>query len=181
MKREPQDILEKFILDHREDFDDANPSPRVWDQIQSGLGHHRRRNVPLRGWIWKAAAAVFFLSTSILILQNYWNLPSGEEIAFTKDFTNTEEYYTGLIQLKQTELRSQFTGDRNLIVEFADDIMELDSVYQVLKEEYQCNNDELVMDAMIRNLQIRLEIMDQQLQIIQHIKSNTRNDETVSI
>ena len=35
----PHNDLEKFIQDHRHDFDDAYPSLKLWTEIERELGH----------------------------------------------------------------------------------------------------------------------------------------------
>ena len=173
----PDDSLEKFVRKNRQAFDDQSPPADIWGRIEATLGGSPRRSF---SWMWKAAAVLFFVSTAILLTQEYWFGPPQRENVIAAELKDAEQYYNSLIQVKREEL-GQFDLDKGLIMDFEQDIAELDSMYIVLKDEYTCNNDELVMDAMIRNLQIRLEVMDRQLRIIQNIKNNKNENETVSI
>jgi hypothetical protein len=61
--------------------------------------------------------------------------------------------------------------------DFANEINMLDSMYAVLKKDMQNGNEENLVDAMILNLQLRIEILNQQLNIIQSIE--TRKNEKI--
>jgi len=56
--------FEKFVQDHRDQFDDESPAPELWekirDRIQDGEGKKEApvRSLPLRRWLSAAAAAV---------------------------------------------------------------------------------------------------------------------------
>ena len=65
--------------------------------------------------------------------------------------------------------------------QFLLEIDQLDSMYLELKKTYQTNaSNDRVMDAMISNLQLRLEILNRQLDILQNIK-NQNNENELSI
>ena len=55
--------LEKFVQDHRDQFDDESPAPELWDKIRDRMqgGEEKKktpvRSLPLRRWL-SAAAAV---------------------------------------------------------------------------------------------------------------------------
>ncbi|MHA4810587.1 hypothetical protein ACX0G9_20950 [Flavitalea flava] len=56
--------LEKFVTDHREEFDADEPGKKVWEKIQLQLEPGKKKATPLVRvqWIrWSAAAAVIFL------------------------------------------------------------------------------------------------------------------------
>ena len=62
--------------------------------------------------------------------------------------------------------------------DFLDEIDKLDSMYAVLKQDMKNGNEVNLIDAMILNLQLRIEILNQQLKIIQSIE-NSQKDEKV--
>ncbi len=64
-----------------------------------------------------------------------------------------------------------------LYKQFVTDITKLDSSYNVLKRELPANpNREQLLEAMIRNLQVQMDLLNQQLQIIQQIKQSKNKD-----
>jgi hypothetical protein len=64
--------------------------------------------------------------------------------------------------------------------EFLSEIQVLDSMYILLKKDMNHGNEEVLVDAMILNLQLRIEILNQQLSIIQSIE-NSQKDEKINI
>lgn len=74
-----------------------------------------------------------------------------------------ETYYVSQLTDRKTEL-SQLAPDA--AAEWSRELVELDSSYQQLKRELPQNpQPELVLTAMNRNLQIRLDILDRQLEL----------------
>ncbi len=179
-----KDKLEQFIRDHRNEFDSADPPPGIWDAISRHLNHAGPENRPNHWlWIWKAAAILFFGLSAYLLIQINGNERSDitweQQIA---EFENAEQYYNNLIQVKRQELTTYLDEKSPFYYDFRQDISELDSMYILLKHDFEINSNNLVMDALIRNLQLRIEIMDRQLQIIQKVKqAKNRNNEDVTI
>jgi hypothetical protein len=58
--------LEKFVSEHREEFDAEEPGQQIWDKIQLGLDPGKKKATPVirlnRAW-WSAAAAVILILT----------------------------------------------------------------------------------------------------------------------
>ena len=61
----------------------------------------------------------------------------------------------------------------------------LDSMYAVLKKDLNKGNEDVIADAMILNLRLRIEILNKQLSIIQAIEDskneNITEDETIRL
>ena len=59
--------LEKFVSEHREEFDADEPGPQVWEKIQLGLDPGKKKAAPVirlnRAAWWSAAAAVILILT----------------------------------------------------------------------------------------------------------------------
>jgi len=66
--------------------------------------------------------------------------------------------------------------------QFAKDINQLDSAYRVLKITLTTNpNQEMLLEAMIRNLQFQSDLLNRQLLIIQEIKQKNKGYEKSTI
>ncbi|WP_421764622.1 hypothetical protein [Ekhidna sp.] len=169
------DQFEKFIIDNREAFDDATPSENAWNAIDQKLG--KKRSI----WpnMWKVAAVLFMVSTVYLMVEKATT--NDEEPLLSEEFTQAEDYYVGLISLRRKEIKAQLTPEEH--EQFLVEIDQLDSMYEELKRTYQTNaSNDRVMDAMISNLQLRLEILNKQLDILQNIKNqNNENDISIEI
>ena len=186
MTREPEDRLEKFVIDHRSEFDSEDPPKGIWYYISEevhGATSHRRKPSIL-DMIWRVAAVFFFGLTVYFVIDRVSN--KNEDISGTltesiyQEFFNAEKYYIEVIQVKKLEISNKLSQEDPLNADFQEDIIELDSVYNQLKNEFELNNDELVIDAMVHNLRLRIEILDKQLKIIENI-NNIQSDEDEGI
>jgi len=184
----PEDFLEKYILEHRQEFDSVDPPPEVLDNIISEVSLKKGVKIkPSWSWMWRAAAVLFFGISTYLFFQKESKEVTQNGINETwelqmADFVNTERYYNSMIQVKRQELLGFIDKGSPYYTDFKKDIGELDSMYTILKKEYDYNNHDLVLDAMINNLQLRIEIMDKQLQIIQQVQNeNQTNNDKVTI
>ena len=188
MKNKPKDKLEQFIRGHRSEFDSADPPDEIWKAVSWQLDHSNPENVPNHWlWVWKAAAILFFGLSAYLFIQINGNKRSEYNMNITweqqiAEFENAEQYYNSIIHVKKQELINYLDEKSPFYYDFKKDISELDSMYILLKGDFDTNSNDLVMDAMIRNLQLRIEIMDRQLQIIQKVKQvKNKNNDDVTI
>jgi len=79
--------------------------------------------------------------------------------------------FSSMIEEKQAEIKSIEKDNPELFRQFAGDIRKLDSTYQVLRNTLPANpNKEQLLQAMISNLQMQINLLNQQLQIIQQVK-----------
>jgi hypothetical protein len=189
--------LENFIRDNREQFDTDEPSPQVWKKIEQQVSPDAKKgNVVVMKFLrWSVAAAVIVLAgvgTYALLNKNSGtNAPVAETKPATTPATNgTDEllneinptyakevyHFTQLIELKQTELKQLEKDNPSLYKQFINDITKLDSSYNALKKELPANpNREQLLEAMIQNLRLQTELLNQQLQIIQQINQSKKN------
>ncbi len=162
------DRLEKFIENHREEFDVEVPSDLIWDKIRKQSKSHTSG----RSQYWKIAAVFFLISTLALLIDRvgFNGSKDNSTTAFTSDFRQVESYYVGMIEEKRNEVLTQ--SDTQLSRSFLKEIEELDEVYSQLKEVAKLNNPGTTMtDAMINNLQMRIEILNKQLAILKSLRN----------
>ena len=172
------DNLEKYIRNHRKEFDTDLPSEKVWEGINEALEEPVLPRKQTTGWMWKAAAVVLLLTTSYLVFDK-WNGGEGQlatSESFDEEFVNAERYYLKQINTLQEQLAThpdqEFIGG-----ELMTDLHSLDSMYNALKKEFSSSGDtERITDALIQNLRIRMEIINQQLRILERVKQQTSND-----
>ena len=85
-------------------------------------------------------------------------------------------HFTRLIELKHKELNKLKKAEPALYKRFSAEISKLDSSYQMLKHELPGNpNEEMVLAAMIDNLRIQIDLLNEQLHIIKKIKETKNN------
>jgi uncharacterized protein YwgA len=102
------------------------------------------------------------------------------EFFLDPEFMETELYYTQLIAQKRLVVVEFDLEDQEIKEGFKKDIALLDTMYQELKQEFIDTNNEAVLDAMISNLQVRMELLNQQLMILETIEKhdNEKTNET---
>jgi len=187
--------LEKFIRKNRNDFDDANPSNEVWKNIDRSLPVKKqaKRFTITDIYKWSAAAAIVFIAlTSIyfLSIRKYSHedpsMNTGPEKAapysinnmsleFAAEFREASE----AVKLRQQELKTAIANDPELYRKFQADLNALDSAYKLLRDQAgQTVNPDVIIKAMIENLQLQSELLGRQLMIIHEIKTTkTSKDE----
>ena len=189
------DRLKQFIDDNREAFDSAAPGPELLQKLKKQPGRENRpRKFPELNFMHWAAAVVGLVILSIVL---YYSMqrPADREITGAGPATMEEktivsdpvyakqiDHYKELIGLQQTELRKVEKEQPELYRQFAGDINQLDSAYRVLKTTLTDNpNRELLLEAMISNLQLQSDLLNRQLLIIKEIKQKNKAHEKSSV
>lgn len=188
--------LKNFIDEHRKEFDDDHPSATPWQQIERSIGAHKpvKRLSTRDIYKWTAAAAVFFIIATcfyfIVIRKN------NDDPGIVKTVTPINSNGTDIsrmapeyaaeakkiflsIESQQQQLKAIATEQPELYSQFSGDLAALDSSYRVLKTQaVQTPNREVIIRAMLQNLQLQAELLSKQLLILNEIKNNkTDNNE----
>lgn len=196
--------LEKFIRKNRGDFDDADPSGNVWRNIERSLPVKKEaKHFTIRDiYTWSAAAAIFFIAlTSVYFLfikkspgsdpEKTSTVKTGTEhnssrldnfnsisIEYAAEFKEAEQ----AVEVRQKELRAAIANDPELYRKFQQDLNILDSSYRLLREQAnQSINGDVIIKAMIQNLQLQSELLGRQLMIIHEYKTtkNSTNEKNI--
>jgi len=188
--------LKKFIWDNRKAFDDASPSAKVWENIEASFTEKEKKKfilAPVYKWS-MAAAAMLVIAVGIYFIANR---KTTETIVVAKttqpdiDTLAPEEYarqmnqFVKMIDTKQDELKALAKDQPELYRQFSTAINQLDSSYNTLKNQLSATpNREMLLEAMIQNLQLQLNVLNQQLNIIHQIKeskkySHEKNDQAI--
>lgn len=184
------DKLKNFIDNNREAFDANEPDPQLFIRIQNqmtGAGKTKKMfPKPLRF----AAAAVLLIAISGTVYTIVNNEKVGEDSVVNTTQPVVEEatligdpafakqivYFQEIIGLQQSELKQLEKEYPQLYKQFVSDITELDSSYQSLKTTLSANpNREMLLEAMIQNLQLQSELLNRQLLIIKEIKKKSKS------
>jgi hypothetical protein len=173
-----KDALETYIEEHKASLDVFEPSDRIWEAIDREMEVGGRKRILQAGWAWKMAAAVLLL---VALGLGFWRVqPVREPLAaaqgthqhYSPELIEVENYYTSLIDGQVARVR-QFQQEGVV----ADDELfgaldQLRNMYQELQTELQnAENQELVVNAMVQNLSMQMEILNQQLLILEQVKS----------
>jgi hypothetical protein len=153
-----KDELKDFVDRNREAFDDQTPSDKVWNKIESSLPA-KQRSIWNSVVLWRAAAIVFMALSAYLLIPRGISKPK-EDVAM-KEFTDVEAFYIQQISEK-VELIDDFQRNEGLNG-FTQDFHQLEAMYMVLKEEMKNRPSQQVKDALVLNLLVRIDLLNQQL------------------
>lgn len=171
-----EDKLENFIRQNRNAFDDKEPSEKVWAEVDRSLSTSR-------SWwnsvvLWRAAAVVF-MALSLYLLLPKGAIKQQNQIAL-KEFTDVEAFYIKQISEK-VELIDEFqpqAEEGEGLNGFTHDFKQLEAMYLVLKEEIKNRPSQKVKDALVLNLLIRIDLLNQRLHKLEkEYKSNAEPKE----
>lgn len=152
--------LQEFINQHRSEFDHRTPEEDGWDKISAALDERPSISWWNKVGVWQAAAAVFFGLSIFLLVSRSNNTVSKEEVASIQtDFRDLESFYSTQIEEKVSLISTIASGDD----EYSQDIQKLDAMYQVLREQMKTQPSQKVKDALILNLLVRIDLLNQQL------------------
>lgn len=154
-----KDHLDDFIRKNRAGFDDKEPSEKVWTNIESSIRFTSasKRN----GLVWWRAAAIVFMTLSAYLLIPKEETKSQTAELVTSEFKDVEAFYVQQISEK-VELIDGFQKNEGLNG-FTQDFKQLEAMYMILKEEMKSRPSEKVKDALVLNLLVRINLLNQQL------------------
>jgi hypothetical protein len=185
------DKLKQFIEENRAAFDTEEPSPDLFRKMQVKGRSHSLKNIlgwkPIR---WAAVFVGLLLVSAGIYLGLRKDSPTKSELP--EQAINIEKatgiadpvyakqiyHFQELIGLKQEEIKQLKKDYPDLYKQFVGDLNQLDSAYNALKTTLPENpNREILLEAMIQNLQLQTELLNRQLLIIKEIKQKSKNHE----
>jgi hypothetical protein len=159
MHKEMKDPLEEFIHRNRSGFDDKEPSEKVWQNIKKGLGFETQ-SLWNSVMLWRAAAIVFMALSGYLLIPEIRDSRQTAD-ATMNDFKDVEAFYFRQISEK-VGMIDEFQKSEGLNG-FTQDFQRLEAMYMVLKDEMKSGPSKKVQDAMVLNLLVRIDLLNQQL------------------
>lgn len=169
------DKLKKYIDNHREQFDSDEPRDDLWSRISGELNPPKAKQRWLSNMkVWRAAAVILLLATSWLVFDKVNREDAAQPTSDSgngvlAEFREVENFYMTLVAEKRNMLEKASADDPEYRREFLSELEELDNQYKGLKENLKFGNQEEVINALIVNLQLRIEILNRQLEIIQQL------------
>lgn len=155
-----KDQLDDFVRQNRTALDDKEPSKRVWRNIEASMKFNAG------GWwnsiaLWRSAAIVFIALSAYLLLPKQIFTSQKSETA-ANEFRDVEAFYFQQISEK-VELIDGFKKNEGLNG-YTQDFKQLEAMYMILKEEMRTRPSQKVKDALVLNLLVRINLLNQQLQ-----------------
>ena len=190
--------LEKFIQKNRREFDTEAPSESVWDAIEKNVPAKKEAKIfSMRDMLkWNAAAVVFFVAlTAVYFIYIKKYSPENTTDTVQQEVTVkpvTPDELSGItpehaaefkkiyssIASGQQELKNAAAGQPELYKQFLNDLAVLDSSYRSLRHQALVTpNRDVIIKAMMQNLQLQAELIYRQLTITNEIKQKTKQNE----
>ena len=184
-----KDRLERFVRDNRDGFDTFLPQDSLWSQIESQLHNEipivpesskkkiRRLSNPY--FDWRIAAGVFLaLGIGFLVyLNNEYGITRDPNVALkVPAYAREFNQYNVAIDQKREEIIKLARNNPELYKDFSADLESLESSYKNLRSNLSnAPNQEALLEAMVQNLQLQVDLLNQQLEILQRI-NKVKND-----
>ncbi len=168
-----KDPLEEFILSNRESFDNFEVPDRVWNGVNAEVNTTAKIK-PLR-IVWASLAACFLMMIGCLFFYGQSNTSQNVEMAsmeLNEELPEMKSYYSRQVSdkfnaLKGFDLDGTIKGDLNQSDEFLKEL-------EIELKEVPASKKEAVMEAMIKNYQYKLMLLDRVL--IEINKSKNKED-----
>jgi hypothetical protein len=121
-----------------------------------------------------------FMAPAVMTTASVEEAPAAEAPATANalpaEFADMESYYREAIKQHKTQMVAYHEEGISLDDEFSIDLDQLQQDYGALQQELQLSeNPEAVIDAMVQNLTMQLDIVQQQLRILESIKKAQQN------
>jgi hypothetical protein len=126
-------------------------------------------------WRWVASIALLLLTGGAWWVNNRYGLTEQPEVvAVSPAYAKEVTHYASLIDDKRAELKQLTESDPALYQQFSGDLESLETNYQTLKADLpQTPNQETLIQAMIQNLQLQIDLLNEQLRVIERVKQQT--------
>jgi len=163
--------IEDFIRDNKKEFDTEIPSSKLWDNIEKELNKKSKKNTALNIQLWIGVAASLLVLLGITFVYVF---PAKKERMSIADvspvYASKQLRFASLIEQKRDSLQIFETSNPELYKKFSSDLQQLNTAYENLRKQLPASpNQQLVVKAMVKNLEIQLQLLSQQLSIITEV------------
>ena len=169
--------IEEYIKEHKKEFDFKTPSDQLWGRIDAALDKEKIKKksvMPL--WLGIAASLILIMGVTFIYTYRSQNNKELEIADINPVYGKKELKFASLIEEKKDSLQAYAKKNPALYANFSADLNKLDSDYEQLKKELQNSpNQKVVVKAMVKNLELQLQVINQQLSIINEV--NQINEE----
>lgn len=142
--------MKPLIEENRAAFDHLEPRPDTRSRVLAAVT--KRPIIPIV--LWKAAAVIFFVSTVYLGLERTGAFPE-ENKAEVSGFRQVESFYKSELSRRVSWLEESGSNEP-----VSQELVELESMYEVLYEQWTLSPTKRIEDAMTLNLIVRVKKMD---------------------
>lgn len=164
--------LTDFIKQHREEFDHREPGPEVWKKIEDTLPAEPKsllNNIT----VWRIASILLLGLSLYLGMDRLQTQPRSEVKRMQGEFNDLETFYSN--QIAEKTLLIEGIESTQEDDQFTQDYQKLDAMYQVLREQMKIQPTEKVKDALVLNLLVRIDLLNQQLKKLEESRKERKS------
>ena len=164
------DKLKEFIKNNKKQFEAKGPSDQLWAKIEAELDQKKQSKKSFKLYHWMSIAALMLVSLGLYFTYNYKQAQNIVVADINKEFGQKETRFVNQIQEKKDSLVYYASANPDLYQKFTADLKNLDTEYERLKNELPKSPNQLfVVKAMVKNREMQLQILKQQLSIINQV------------
>lgn len=179
--------LEDFVAIHRDEFDEQQPSDKVWQNLKK---RNTRKQTPIIGQFTLPRVAIIALvilaGSSLWISRSFnsTNIGLANNSYEENIFSEINPIYARELQqaakdvdVKAKALNEIKQQDPKLYNKFTKDLQQLNKYYDSLKQQLPDNpNREQLLENMIQNLELQSELLNQQMQFFRDSKQSKKSN-----
>ncbi len=176
--------LEKYLRNNRHRANVHKPPDDLWEKVKANIEPAQPKGtVRVNRW-WLVAAGVAILLGFLTIYLNVVKPSQELLVKMDERLMNIDRHYAtqmgemqAIIENRRNEIDQQMISYPKLQEIFSKDVEQLNSTYDHLRTNlFELENEEVLLKAMMSNLQLQIEVLNRQLGIIQEIKNNQKNE-----
>ncbi len=162
-----KDAMEKFVKDNREGFDNRVPSEKVWGRISHSVFQNNEASLWNSVGLWRAAAILLMGACAFLFFSRDNSPLQRKAVTASQDFKDVESFYSAQITEKAALISNEgpFVDDS-----FTQDLQKLEAMYSVMADEMKKHPSDKVKDALVLNMLVRIDLLNQQIQRLEESK-----------
>jgi hypothetical protein len=167
------DEFEKHIENGRAGMDIYDPAPTIWNRIEKDLPGQERH---IRRYLLMAAAAFAIAAAVLTILLRIIIIPHVKDDPQVAAVRETYMYYDSQIRSLYKEAGPLLTANPDINTELEKGMGELDSLSLQIRNDLKDNvASEEVIGALIRNYRLRIELLEDMLNLMKEKEADNEN------
>lgn len=169
--------IEHFIKENKAAFDTESPAEDLWLKLSQELDKKSRKRPNFK--LWLSIAASFIAVLSIAYMYSQKSSINGTTLAqVSPSQAKKQVRFSSLIEKKTDSLQVYATENPELYRKFSSDLEKIQADYDGLKQELlRSPNQEFIIRAMEKNLELQLRVVSQQLEIINQVSEVNKDSQ----
>lgn len=172
--------LEGFVKENKKTFEEKGPSDQLWAKIEAELDKKQKPKKSIKMYQWMSIAATLVLSIGLYFTYNYNQAKNIEVADINPEFGKREVSFVSQIEEKKDSLAIYESENPDLYRTFTEDLKNLDAEYDRLKVQLPDSPNQIsVVKAMVKNREMQLQVLRQQLMIINQVNQYNKKENSI--